>query len=316
MISTHGIHHVTAVTAKIKDNLKFYTEVLGLRLVKKSVNQDDVSAYHLFYADKKGTPGTDMTFFDWEKAGVRQIGTDQISRTYFRVNGREAIEFWDKRLAEYGLSKSEIIQIDKRDAILFEDPEGQRLGLIDDQGAGFEGEVWDSHVPAAFCIRGFYAVELSIPEVQKIEPFLTQIMQWELKGNFTEAETGDSIWKFSMAGSGPGKEIFIREVLDDVVPFSTAGSVHHVAFRVQDEQALNEWIEHLAKYSYPNSGIVERYYFTSLYFRISRGILFELATDGPGFASDEDEAHLGEKLALPPFLESQRKEIEAGLKPL
>jgi glyoxalase family protein len=317
MTKIHGLHHVTAVTAQAKENRVFYTEVLGLRLVKKTVNQDDVSAYHLFYADEKGTPGTDMTFFDWEMVGPKlEGGTDQIRRTYFRVNGKEAIEYWHKRLTEKNVKHSGVIDIDGREAIVFEDPEGQTLGVVNDTGAPFEGKVWDKIIPKAYALRGFYAVELLVPELELIEPILIDVLHWQKTGSYVDDLTKDTIWKFVMDGGGPGKEVHVRELFSESVYVSTAGSVHHVAFRIKDEQEMMEWIDHLEEMGIPNSGIVERFYFKSLYFRISRGILFELATDGPGFAADEDMEHLGEKLALPPFLEHSRKEIEAILKPL
>jgi len=139
----HGLHHVTAITANAKANLRFYTEVLGLRLVKKTVNQDDVSAYHLFYADKLGSPGTDLTFFDWPQIGPKGIGTDTATRTMFRVSGPAALVFWQKRFDTLGITHSGIIKLGEREAIRFADPEGQSLVLVDDAGAPFEGEPWE-----------------------------------------------------------------------------------------------------------------------------------------------------------------------------
>src|SRR5262245_48498407 len=155
----HGVHHVTAVTGQVKVNLDFYTKVLGLRLVKKTVNQDDVSAYHLFYADKRGTPGTDMTFFDWPQTGPNRRGTDSIANTMFRVNGRSALEYWLKRFDAHNITHGEITTAAGRSILRFEDPESQRLTLVDDGGAPFEGQPWDGlDVPAECAIRGFYGV--------------------------------------------------------------------------------------------------------------------------------------------------------------
>ena len=164
----HGVHHVTAVTGQAANNVRFYTDVLGLRLVKKTVNQDDVSAYHLFYADKLGSPGTDMTFFDWPQTGPNRHGTDSIAVTAFRVNGRAALDYWLARFDTHGVTHKPIEQLAGRDVLRFEDPEGQRLVLVDDQGADFHGEVWDgADVPVEQAIRGFYGVMLSVPQLVK-----------------------------------------------------------------------------------------------------------------------------------------------------
>lgn len=312
----HGIHHVTAVSAKIGQNLQFYTDVLGLRLVKKSVNQDDVSAYHLFYADKVGSPGTDMTFFDWPDIGSEQRGTDSITLTAFRVNGREALDYWAQRLEEHGVQHQGIEQFDNRAILRFEDPEGQRLALVDDQNAPYEGEIWDgADVPAAYALRGFYAVMLSVPQLRYVDPILTQVLQ------FTEARRADypgggSIVIYSIGAGGPGREVWVMEEPGQRLARSGAGGVHHVAFRVANDEEQAYWHDRIARVRLPISDFIDRYYFKSIYFRISNGILFEIATDGPGFATDEDLATLGERLALPPFLEPHRQQIEAGLRPI
>jgi glyoxalase family protein len=313
----HGLHHVTAVTAQAKKNVAFYTKVLGLRLVKKSVNQDDVSAYHLFYADKKGSPGTDMTFFDWDASPPRHGETDGILRTMFRVNGLAALEFWAERLAAHDLKHAGIQDMGNRKALFFEDIEGQRLALVDDQGAAFEGEVWDgSDVPLEHALRGFYAVQLAIPELLLIDGILTRGLGFAKGESYASLERpGEKVQVYSMEGGGPGKELHVVE-RQGAKMWALAGGVHHVAFRVKDEGELKAWRSLLDQVRLGNSGLVDRYYFESLYFRISDGILFELATDGPGFATDESAETLGEKLALPPFLEDRRAEIEGGLKPL
>jgi glyoxalase family protein len=314
----HGIHHVTAVTADVRRNKHFYTEILGLRLVKKSVNQDDVSAYHMFYADKLGTPGTDMTFFDWPQTAPNTRGTDSISNTLFRVNGQAALEYWVSRLDSNGIRNSGIESFEGRSILRFEDPEEQRLALVDDQGAYFEGEVWEgAGIPVEFGLHGFYAVELTVPRLAQIEPILTRLLGFK-KGK--EVPSMDNphqkVTIYAMDGGGPGKELQILETPGARSGFLGHGGVHHVAFRLHDDQEQQEWLQQLNSAGVPNSGLVDRYYFKSLYFRISRGILFELATDGPGFASDEPLESLGERLALPPFLEPRRPEIEANLKPV
>jgi glyoxalase family protein len=312
-MNLHGVHHVTAVSAKISQNAQFYTAVLGLRLVKKSVNQDDVSAYHLFYADKIGSPGTDMTFFDWPHIPMERRGTDSIVLTAFRVNGRAALTYWAERLQAHGVQTQGIETFANRAVLRFEDAEGQRLMLVDDEGAAYEGEIWDgTAVPVAHAIRGFYAVMLSVPHSRHVGPILTQLL------NMSESQRAEypNGLIYSMDGGGPGRELWLMEEPNLPPARQGAGAVHHVAFRVTDKEEQTDWHSRISDAGLPISGFIDRYYFKSIYFRISNGILFEIATDGPGFAADEDPNHLGERLALPPFLEPRRAQIEAGLKPI
>jgi glyoxalase family protein len=315
-MNLNGIHHVTAVTAQIGPNADFYTRVLGLRLVKKSVNQDDVSAYHLFYADKLGSPGTDMTFFDWPHIGPDRRGTDSIAATAFRVNGREALEYWGRRLTEHGIDHPGIETFAGRAVLRFDDPEGQRLMLMDDGGAVFEGEIWDgSDVPAGYALRGFYAVTLSVPTLDRIDPILTQALQFR-RTRQAQHPDGLNVTIYETGEGGPGRELWVVEEPDRPIALLGAGGVHHVAFRVADDEEQRYWLDRVRRAGLRVSRVIDRFYFRSIYFRISNGILFEIATDGPGFATDEDLETLGEKLALPPFLEPQREQIEANLKPI
>jgi glyoxalase family protein len=312
----HGLHHVTAVTAQVARNVQFYTQTLGLRLVKKSVNQDDVSAYHMFYADKLGSPGTDMTFFDWPQIGPNRRGSDSIANTLFRVNGRAALDYWIVRFDELGVKHEGISTFAGHDLLRFEDFEGQRLTLVDDGGAPFEGEVWTgAGIPAEYALRGFYGVMLSTPALPSIDPILTRVLDWQQVGRETNDE-GETVAIYAMDGGGPGKEVWITEQPQSRYAMLGAGGVHHVAFRVKDEAEQKYWRERVTSVGLGASPLIDRYYFKSVYFRISNGILFELATDGPGFATDEPLESLGERLALPPFLEPQRAQIEAGLKPI
>jgi glyoxalase family protein len=314
-MQVHGIHHVTAVTGRVKQNKAFYTEVLGLRLVKKSVNQDDVSAYHMFYADKLGTPGTDMTFFDWPHTGPDQRGTDSIANTLFRVNGRPALDYWRERLVAHGVQLGAVEQFAGRAVLRFEDPEGQRLTLVDDQGTPFEGEVWEgAGIPAHVGLRGFHGVTLSVPSHERYAPIFTELMGWQ--PTRPADHPAETVFVYAMDGGGPGKEVWVHEQPGSEPGYLGAGGVHHVAFRLSGDAEQAAWLQRLQRYNVRNSGVVDRYYFRSLYFRISRGILFELATDDPGFAVDEPFESLGERLALPPFLEPQRERIEAGLVPV
>lgn len=314
----HGLHHVTAVTGDVGVNVDFYTHLLGLRLVKKTVNQDDTSAYHMFYADKLGTPGTDMTFFDWPHVPPNVRGTDSIVNTMFRVNGPEALAYWKDRFDARGVKHKGLETFAGRDILRFEDPEGQRLTLVDDFGADFEGEIWDaSDVPLEFGIRGFFGIVLSMLRLQRIDPIFTQLMGFTNMGDYQHLDSPTEIVRiYGMEGGGSGKEVHVIEQPGTRSGFLGRGGVHHVAFRVKDEEEQLDWLHRLTSMGVRNSGIVERFYFKSLYFRISEGILFELATDTPGFAVDEPLEALGERLALPPFLEPQREQIEAGLRPI
>ena len=312
----NGLHHVTAVSGRIGRNVGFYTGVLGLRLVKKSVNQDDVGAYHLFYADKVGSPGTDMTFFDWPQAGPDRRGADSISGTAFRVHGRESLEYWVDRLAEHDAPHGEIERVAGRDVVRFEDPEGQRLMLVDDGGAVFEGLVWDRvDVPQVHALRGFHAVALSVAAGSQVPAILTRILGFR-EGARSRHPDGGELAVYETAGGGPGRELWVVEEPAARPARLGAGGVHHMAFRVTGDPQQLAWRERLAGFGLGVSPVIDRFYFHSIYFRISHGILFEIATDGPGFAADEDQERLGETLALPPFLEPRRREIESGLKPI
>lgn len=311
-----GIHHVTSVSAKIGQNADFYTRILGLRLVKKSVNQDDVSAYHLFYADKLGSPGTDMTFFDWAHIPQERRGTDSIVLTAFRVNGRAALDYWVERLTAHNVTHQGIETFAGHSVIRFEDYEGQRLMLVDDEGVDFHGEVWDgSEVPVEFGLRGFYAAMLSVPRLQYVEPILTQVLGLTESAR-AEYPTGQETIIYNIGEGGPGCELWVMEEAKALPAQPGAGGTHHIAFRVADLEEQQYWHHKIRQVRLPVSEFIDRYYFKSIYFRISNGILFEIATDGPGFATDEDPETLGERLALPPFLEPRRASIEANLKPI
>jgi glyoxalase family protein len=311
-----GIHHLTAVSAKIGENYHFYTQTLGMRLVKRSVNQDDVSAYHLFYADAKARPGTDLTFFDWPVPPERR-GTRSIARTHLRVAGREALEWWATHLRERGVTTGEVTERDGRLTLDFEDMERQRLALVDDQGAG-EAFPWErSPVPAAYQIRGLGPIVLSVPNLRPTDNLLQKVLNMRPVREYPHPQNAKhTVHVYAMGEGGAQAELHVA-VQPDLAPASSgAGGVHHVAFRTPTFEEHGAWIRRLTELQVPNSGLVDRYYFRSLYFREPNGILFEIASDGPGFAVDEDEATLGEKIALPPFLEPRRAEIVANLRPL
>jgi glyoxalase family protein len=308
-----GIHHLTAVTAHAAANHRFYTGTLGLRLVKKTVNQDDVSAYHLFYADGQATPGTDITFFDWP-VGPETRGTHSISRTGFRVSGADQLEWWAKYLRDAGVITSDVMVQDGRATLDFEDFEGQRLSLVDDGGAG-QSHPWAlSSVPAERQIRGLGPITISVPDLAPTDAVLRALMNMRRVRDYTNTQSA-TVHVYEMGSGGPGAELHVA--VEPNLPFARqgAGGVHHVAFCVPDAE-YTAWAERLQSLRVPNSGPVDRFWFKSLYFREPNGILFELATEGPGFATDEPMDRLGETLSLPPFLEHRRVEIEAGLVPL
>lgn len=308
-----GIHHLTAITADAPGNNRFYTETLGLRRVKKTVNQDDTSAYHLFFADGAGTPGTDITFFDWPVNRERR-GTHSISRTGLRV-AENSLDFWAGRLADLNVSSGKIVTLDGRASLDVEDPEGQRLRLV----AASEpvGEAWaKSPVPAAHQIRGLGPITISVPELAPTEAVLLQVMNMRKVRDYASPDGEGTVHVYEMGDGGAAAELHVAVQPNLPTARQGAGAVHHVAFRVPGKPELTEWTKRVGQFRVPNSGEVERYYFRSLYFREPGGNLFELATDGPGFDADEPRETMGEGLSLPPFLEPKRAQIEAGLKPL
>jgi glyoxalase family protein len=310
-----GIHHLTAISAKPRDNLAFYTGLLGMRLVKKTVNQDDVSAYHLFYADGKANPGTDLTFFDFPAAPERR-GTNSISLTGLRVAGEDSLGYWRDRLRKAGGQAGEITEVDGRLTLPFEDGEGQRLVLVDDGGAGTASPWEKSPVPSEHQIRGLGPIMLDVHDRARTAAMLTAVMNMRQVRSYPAPEGAEQVEVFAMGEGGPAAELHVVERQNSPMARQGAGGVHHVAFRTPDETQYHAWTRRLQDLGIRNSGEVDRFYFRSLYFREPNGILFEIATDGPGFATDEPMETLGEKLALPPFLESRRGEIEAGLKPI
>jgi glyoxalase family protein len=310
-----GIHHLTAVSARIRENHLFYTGTLGMRLVKRSVNQDDVSAYHLFYADAKGSPGTDLTFFDWPVPRERRGGRS-ITRTFLRVNGLSSLEWWAAHLRAAGLEAAPIVERDGRLTLDFEDPEGQRLALVDDGGVG-EAHPWDaSPVPAEHQIRGLGPILMSIPSLTYTDAVLQQVMAMRPVRTYPHPEhPSDTVHVYEMGPGGAGAELHVAVQPNLPQASPGAGGVHHVAFRTRDED-YEGWADRLRFMRVPNSGKVDRFWFQSLYFREPEGVLFELASDGPGFAVDEDPETLGEKVVLAPWLEKDRDEIVSALKPI
>lgn len=316
-----GIHHLTAVTADARGNLDFYTKTLGMRLVKKTVNQDDVSAYHLFYADDRGSPGTDLTFFDWPATRDRR-GSHAVVRTGLRVAGLESLRYWADRFRALGVKQDDVVERDGRATLDFEDPEGQRLSLVADDGR-WTPHPWDrGPVPAEHQVRGLGPITLSVPDVKPTDDVLTRVMnmrrvrEYGAPGGSDGSDRAATVHVYEMCEGGPAAELHVAVEPGMWNTRLGAGGIHHVAFRVPTLEEYDAWAERLRSTGMRSSGPVDRFYFRSLYFREPNGVLFELATDGPGFHADEPIEHLGERLSLPPFLEPRRAAIEAGLKPL
>lgn len=315
-----GIHHVSILTGMAERNYQFYTKVLGMRLIKKTVNQDDTTSYHLFYGDAEGHPGTDLTFFDIPHLGTGVPGASSISSTSLRVKTTAALQFWKKRFEEKDVEHDEIIERAGRQTLAFRDQEGTRLILVAEDGeVGVAGGVpWpQEEIPSEHAIVGLGAVTLTVNDPTLTVRVLTEVMGFRNVGRYPSL-AGDfaPIEVYATGEGGIGAEVHVEARPDLDRERLGRGGVHHVAFRVPNSEEYEKWVERLNAYHLPNSGKVDRHYFQALYFREPNHILFELSTDTPGFATDESVETLGETLALPPFLEPKRAAIEARLRPL
>lgn len=314
MIQTTGIHHVTAITSSAEKIYQFFTYTLGLRLVKKTVNQDDVQTYHLFFADDLGSPGTDMTFFDFPGARAAVKGTNEISRTSFRVPTNSSLEYWLQRFAHYNVTHQPVQTFFGRQWLFFEDFDYQPYALVSDEGiAGVStGTAWQKGpVPNEFAITGLGPIFLSVDDEALMNSVLVQTM------NMKQIDSSESLRLYETGLGGNGASVIVDVQPDLPQSIQGYGTVHHVAFSVKDEPAIKDWMQHLTSLRFRHSGLVDRFYFKSLYSRIYPSILFEFATEGPGFIDDEEDVeHLGETLALPPAFRSMRAQIEAVVRPI
>jgi len=307
-----GIHHVTAITSSAEKIYAFFTFILGLRLVKKTINQDDINTYHLFFADDVGSPGTDVTFFDFQGINKHEKGTDEIGRIGLRVKTDEAIDYWIKRFNFYKVDYQEKVLFDRK-AIFFEDFDGQEYALISDQDIeGVAGGVpWEKGpVPNEYAIIGLGPIFLRIRDIERINLVLTGYL------GMINVKKIENMTLYEMGQGGNGASVIVEES-NLSTSWQGYGGVHHVAFRIEDEKELYEWINHLNKIKARHSGFVDRFYFKSLYTRLYPNILFEFATEGPGFIDDQEEYEfLGETLALPPKFRNKREEIEKIVRPI
>ncbi len=295
-----GIHHITAITGDAVGNVEFYAGVLGLRMVKKTVNQDDPTVYHLFYGDEEGSPGADLTFFEYPGAARGRVGAGMVHRIVWRVSSLEALGFWEERLAGVGVEARMTA-----DSLLFADPEGLEHEL---QCTDTEEEplfALSPEIPTEHALQGFDGVR-----AYSLDPVASEGLLRDGLG-FTK----DAVGRWEARGEKRSSFYAYDAALADVSPVQGAGTVHHVAFASQpeDQQA---WRERVAGAGAHPTPVIDRFYFRSVYFREPSGVLFEIATIGPGFAVDEDEEHLGERLSLPPRFEPLRAQLEERLTPL
>lgn len=307
-----GHHHVSMITKNAQMNNQFYQKVLGMRRVKKTVNQDDPSMYHLFYGDLTGSAGTELSFFEMPLAGRTYRGTNAITQIGLLVPSFDSLKYWKERFEQFDVEHGEIITYAGRTALPFEDPEGLRMILLNNNGEETP-EHWapweDSSVELNHRILGMGTVEITVRYLERTAKTLRDMF------GYAEVSYSENEAIYQSVLDQPFGEIVVKQKAGPSEK-PGRGSIHHLAIRVKDKEELIYWDEIVKEKGLQSSGIVDRFYFKSLYFRDSNGILFEIATDGPGFTTDSPIEELGKNLDLPPFLEVKRVEIEANLIPL
>ncbi|WKA56610.1 ring-cleaving dioxygenase [Planococcus shixiaomingii] len=307
-----GHHHISMITKKGQQTNLFYEKVLGLRRVKKTVNQEDPSMYHLFYGDLTGSPGTELSFFEMPMAGTTKRGTNAITRIGLLVPSYASLQYWKKRFELLDIEHGDLTEYAGRQALPFEDSEGLRLVLLNNNGNAVPDfwEAWkDSNVSPEHRILGMGAVEMTVQSQESLAKTLTGLFGYEL----VSQKDNPTVYQ-SVKGQAFGEIVVVEQ--DGPKEKPGKGSVHHLAIRVKDGVELRLWSQRIQDFGFKVMKVTDRYYFESLYFREENGILFELATDGPGFTVDSSIESLGQKLDLPPFLEARRAEIEANLEPI
>lgn len=308
-----GIHHVTAITSSAEKNYEFFTNILGMRLVKKTVNQDDIQTYHLFFADDVGGAGTDMTFFDFPGIPKGVHGTNEISKTSFRVPNDAALEYWVNRFDRLEVSNTGIQEQFGKKTISFVDFDDQQYQLISDENneGVAAGIPWQKGpIPLEHAITGLGPIFIRIANFDYFKEMMEKVLL------FKEIDNEGSFHLFEVGEGGNGAQVIVEH--NSTLPQARQGfgTVHHTAFRVENRSVLEEWIKRMESFQFHTSGYVDRHFFESLYVRVAPQILFEFATDGPGFMGDEPYETLGEKLSLPPFLEPKRDQIEKLVRPI
>ncbi len=307
-----GHHHISMLTKNGKQNNHFYQNILGLRRVKKTVNQDDPSMYHLFYGDEVGSPGLDLTFFEMPIAGKTKRGTNAITQIGLLVPSYESLQYFKKRFEQLDVKHSDITTYMGQDALFFEDHEDLRMVLLNNNGAKIPTTwqpVTTSEIPNQHQIFAMGTIDITVRYLNKTVNLLKDVF------GFTVVEKEDGFVRLQSIKGERTSEIVVKQ-LEESSEKPGRGSIHHLALRVENQEELEMWNEKIIDYGLHTSGIIDRFYFKSLYVRDRNGILFELATDGPGFTADSTVEELGQKLDLPPFLEDERKTIEAKLEPL
>lgn len=297
-----GIHHITCITADARRNLDFYVRVLGLRLAKKTVNQDDPTVYHLFYADDRGSPGADLTFFEYPRARPGRHGPGMIHRIAFRVGDEAALDFWERRLAAEGADA-----IERADgALRFADPEGLGFELLIDDSGDEPLVAAAPDIPTEHALRGFAGVRAYASDPSASASLLADVLGFE--------RAGDDDRSWTVRGPRRGG-FYVYDEAPAERGIGGAGTVHHIAFTAEDED-IEAWDDRYRAAGRRTSGLIDRFYFRSVYSREPSGVLFEIATRGPGFAADEAPDEIGRGLVLPPKLAHLREQIEAALTPL
>ncbi|HEU0004928.1 MAG TPA: ring-cleaving dioxygenase [Terriglobia bacterium] len=304
-----GIHHVTAIAGDPQQNLDFYTGVLGLRLVKLTVNYDDPQTYHLYYGDAHGTPGTILTFFPWPRAKKGRQGHGQVTVTAFSVP-EPALEFWAKRLSERGVEFEGPFRRFQERVMTFSDPDGLRLELVAGPPLSSEKREPTGPIPPEYAIHGFHSATVAQEGYERTAFLLTETLGFRL------VQQESNRFRYAVGRGEPSSIVDVVCVPDSAAGGLGSGTVHHIAWRTPDDPQQNEWHTEIARQGYNISPVMDRKYFHSIYFREPGGVLFEIATDHPGFAVDEPAASLGAKLVLPDWLETRRSQIEARLPPL
>jgi glyoxalase family protein len=298
-VRLEGIHHVTCITADAPGNVEFYARLLGLRLVKKTVNQDDPTVYHLFYADEKGSAGADITFFEYPHARRGRAGAGMVHRIVWRVASEESLDFWEQRLGAAGVAAS------REDGQLrFSDPEGLDLELAVVQSNDEPLVAQHPEIPVEHALQGFDGVRAYAADPERSRPLLEETLAFEPQATLRYKVGGDrreGWYCYDEPPEEPG--------------VGGAGTVHHVAWASLPEEH-DAWQQRVARAGARPTPVIDRFYFKSIYFREPSGVLFEIATIGPGFTTDEALEHLGEKLSLPPDFEHLRAQVEPLLTPL
>lgn len=316
-----GLHHVTAITGSAPENVRFYTRTLGMRLTKKSVNQDDVTAYHLFYGDAVASPGSELTFFDWPHATPRRRGVGTVASTGLRVGSEQSLEWWARRLTSLGVTHGDIAEENGRATLRVLDPEGQSLALVDDRGLA-NGLAWDGEeIVREHGVKGLGPATIEVADPRAMTSFLSEVLGFRQVSEYAtrtspDVDAATTVLVFATADGDVDAQLHLAVRPGTPRGRFGRGGVHHVALRTPTEASHSAWRERIDEAGFQVTPVIDRFYFRSIYFMTPSGVLFEIATDGPGMTADEPLEHLGERLSLPPFLEGRRAEIEKGLIPL